>query len=71
MDLKQEISEQVAKASPPIAVLAAASASSWTLGDTLTVITIIYVLLQLIFLIWKWKKAAKNSDLFEKKSREA
>lgn len=44
-----------AKASPPVAVVAHQISSGWTLSHTLTLLTIVYVGVQLGYLLWKWR----------------
>lgn len=54
-----------AKASPPVAVVAASLTSGWTMGHTLTALTIFYVVLQIAWLIWRWHQAATKGKLVE------
>ena len=44
-----------AKASPPVAVVAHQISSGWTLSHTITLLTIVYVGVQLAYLLWKWR----------------
>ena len=46
---------EVAKASPPVAVVAHQAVNGWTMSHTLTALTIVYVAAQLGYLLWKWR----------------
>ena len=56
---KESIAKAIAvesvKASPPVAVVAHQVANGWTLSHTLTLLTIVYVGVQLGYLLWKWR----------------
>lgn len=55
----KEVAIEAAKSSPPVAVVTASFASDWTLNNMLTVVTIIYVILQIGWLAWRWWQAAR------------
>ena len=55
--LKQDIAIQTAKAAPAVFGFAA---SSITLNGCVAVATLIYVLVQTAYLIWKWRKEVKK-----------
>ncbi len=61
-DVLKDIAQEGAKASPPVAMVTALHTSGWTMGDTLTAATIVYVVLQIGWLIWRWHKAATNGQ---------
>ena len=44
-----------AKAAPPVTVVAANVANGWTMTHTATALTIVYVLLQAAYLLWRWR----------------
>ena len=46
---------EAAKASPPVAVVAHQAATGWTMSHTLQALTIVYVAVQLGYLLWKWR----------------
>lgn len=48
------IGVEAAKASPPVAVVAHQAANGWTMSHTLQALTIVYVGVQLGYLLWKW-----------------
>lgn len=54
---------ETAKASPPVAVVAHQAANGWTMSHTLTALTILYVGVQLAYLLWKWRneRAERNA----------
>lgn len=62
-DIIKDLGIEGAKASPPIAVVTASLAKGWTINDTVAVITIAYLLLQMAWLVWRWRKAAKGKDV--------
>ncbi len=53
--IAKAIAVETAKASPPVAVVAHQISSGWTLSHTLTLLTIVYVGVQLGYLVWKWR----------------
>lgn len=53
--IAKAIAVESAKASPPVAVVAHQISSGWTLSHTLTLLTIVYVGVQLGYLLWKWR----------------
>jgi hypothetical protein len=56
----KDIVTESAKASPPIAVVTASLTSGWTLNHALTALTILYVILQIGWLLWRWHRAART-----------
>ncbi len=62
-DVIKDIAVEGAKASPPVAILAASATQGWTLSHALTAITILYVLLQIGWLVWRWRKAAQGAPI--------
>ena len=58
-----------AKAAPPVTVVAANVANGWTMTHTATALTIIYVLLQAAYLVWRWSN--ERDDRRAKLAREA
>lgn len=62
-DLMKDIAAESAKASPPVAVVTASATQGWTINNTLTAITIAYVLLQIGWLVWRWHKAANGTEV--------
>ena len=62
-DVIKDIAVEGAKASPPVAILTASATQGWTLNHTLTAITIVYVLMQIGWLVWRWRKAAQGAEI--------
>jgi hypothetical protein len=62
MQSKADIVQEAAKATPP-AVVAGMTVAGYTLNDIVLLVTLVYVLLQIAFLIFKWwQVASKKSD---------
>lgn len=65
MQSKADIVQEAAKATPP-AVVAGMTVAGYTLNDIVLLVTLLYVLLQISFLIFKWwqvaTKAQKGGD---------
>ncbi|CAB5719246.1 Uncharacterised protein [Delftia tsuruhatensis] len=49
-----------AKAAPPVTVVAANVASGWTMTHAATALTILYVLLQAAYLLWRWRNERED-----------
>lgn len=62
-DLMKDIATESAKASPPVAVVTASATQGWTMNNTLTALTICYVVLQIGWLVWRWHKAASGDEV--------
>lgn len=60
---KHEIIAEAAKGAPPVVVAATANTQSWTGADIITALTIIYLGLQILWLLWKWWKSAKTGEV--------
>lgn len=54
---KQETVIETAKAVPAVG---GAIASALTLNEALAVVTILYILLQAAYLIWKWRRESRS-----------
>lgn len=52
--MKQDIVQEAVKAVPPVVV------SAWTLNDTVMTATLAYIVLQALYLLWKWFKEWKR-----------
>lgn len=62
-EVLKDIAMESAKASPPIAVVTASLTSDWTLNQALTALTILYVVLQICWLLWRWHRALSTGRL--------
>ena len=58
-----------AKAAPPVTVVATNLANGWTMTHTVTALTILYLLLQAAYLVWRWSN--ERDDRRAKQAREA
>ena len=58
-----------AKAAPPVTVVATNLANGWTMTHTVTALTIMYLLLQAAYLLWRWSN--ERDDRRAKQAREA
>lgn len=52
-----------AKATPPLAVVAHQAANGWTINHTVAALTIVYLLLQIGWLVWRWYRAANGQEV--------
>ena len=57
--MKQAIAGEVTKSAPPVVVTAAAVAENITLNEWVAIATIVYVVLQAGYLVWKWYREYK------------
>lgn len=57
-----------AKAAPPVTVVANSVANGWTMTHMATALTILYVLLQAAYLLWRWSN--EREDRRAKKARD-
>lgn len=48
------------KAAPPVAVVSTNVANGWTMTHTATALTILYVLLQMGYLLWRWSNERED-----------
>ena len=61
----QSTATEAAKGAPPVIVAATANAQSWSMADVVTWLTVVYLLLQIAWLVWKWCKAARTGEVAE------
>ena len=52
-----------AKATPPLVVLGKSIAEGWTINNTVGALTVIYLLLQIGWLVWRWRRAAQGVEV--------
>ena len=57
---KVDIVNEAVKSAPPVAVTAASGLLGLSLYDWMLVATIGYIALQAAWLLWKWRRAAKD-----------
>ncbi|MGE5509622.1 MAG: hypothetical protein ACM31O_00040 [Bacteroidota bacterium] len=58
--MKTEITSEAVKAAPPITIMGLAHLSNWTINDVVMVLTGIYVVAQLSYLLWKWRRESRS-----------
>ena len=54
--MRHDVQLEIAKSSPAIA---GAAWYSITLNEGVAIVTIVYILVQLAYLIWKWRREAR------------
>ena len=52
-----------AKATPPLVVLGKSIAEGWTITHTVAALTIVYLLMQIGWLAWRWRRAAQGVEV--------
>ena len=62
-EVMKDIAVESAKASPPVAVITTSIAQGWTINNTVGTLTVIYLLLQIGWLIYRWRKAAQGNPV--------
>lgn len=58
--MKVEIAQETLKASPPVTVTAWAWINGLTLDKWVALATLTYIVLQAIYLLWKWVREIKS-----------
>ncbi len=53
---------ETAKAAPPVAVVGNAVANGWTMTQTAAALTIVYLALQIGYLVWRWRNERADRD---------
>ncbi|MGE4335230.1 MAG: hypothetical protein AB7E55_04545 [Pigmentiphaga sp.] len=56
MSLATQTAAEAAKAAPPVAVTIAAVADGFTVNHAVAGATLLYIVLQAGYLIWKWRR---------------
>ncbi|GKS93242.1 hypothetical protein [Acidovorax sp. SUPP2825] len=59
-EIIKDIGIEAAKLSPPAAVVGTSLANDWTINHTVAALTIVYLLLQIGWLLWRWHRAANG-----------
>lgn len=52
-----------AKATPPLVVLGKSIAEGWNINHTVAALTIVYLLMQIGWLAWRWRRAAQGVEV--------
>lgn len=59
---KVDIVTEATKSAPPVMVTAASGLMGFTLHEWMAIATIAYIVLQAGWLVWKWRRAAKDKE---------
>lgn len=62
-EMMKEIAGEAAKASPPVAVVGTSLAQGWTINHVVAALTIVYLLLQIGWLLWRWNRQANGQEV--------
>ena len=57
---KSDIASEAIKAAPPIAITTAVTVGGLTLNEWVAIATLLYIVLQSGWLVWKWFHAIKD-----------
>lgn len=52
---------EAAKGAPPVSVSIISQVDGWTMANTVTMLTVVYLLLQIGWLIWQWFQARQRA----------
>ncbi|WP_427183515.1 hypothetical protein ACL598_16750 [Bordetella bronchialis] len=63
--MNSDISVETLKAAPPVGVTAAAAATGWDLNHWVAIGTLVYIVLQIAHLLWKWRRQARDGIVEE------
>lgn len=58
--MREAIAAEIYKATPPLAVVGGSWATGFTISDAVGIGTLLYLVLQAIYLLWKWSREAKG-----------
>jgi hypothetical protein len=59
--MKNEVAQEAAKAVPPTTIAGWAWLHGLTISDSVAIATLIYIGLQAVYLLWKWRREWKRS----------
>lgn len=62
-EIIKDMAAEGAKATPPVAVVTTAIAQDWTINHSVAALTIVYLLLQIGWLVWRWHRAAQGQEV--------
>lgn len=62
-EIIKDVVTEGAKATPPVAVVTTSIAQGWTINNAVGALTVIYLLLQIGWLVWRWHKAASGQPV--------
>ena len=58
-----DVAVETAKLSPPAVVVGTSIAQGWTINNVVGTLTILYLLLQIGWLLWRWRRAAQGKEV--------
>lgn len=61
-DLAHDAASAAIKAAPPVAVTAAGHIAGWTIDYWILVCTLIYLVLQIGYLVWRWSRDIRRAN---------
>jgi len=64
--MNPEIVSQAAKAAPPVVVSTAAFLGDFSLNNAIGVLTMLYLVLQVGYLLWKWRTEREDRKVARK-----
>lgn len=59
---KLDVAQEAVKSAPPVAVTAISGLLGFSLHDWVLVATLVYVVFQIAWLVYKWQRARKKDD---------
>jgi len=69
MHMNPDITTQAAKSAPPVVVSLIAFAAELSLNNVIGAVTLLYLVLQVGYLIWKWRNERKDRQAARQLSR--
>lgn len=61
---------EITKTSVPVGLLATQSVwLNWSIGDLVAVSTLLYILLQIVVLVWRWRREIREDKLRQASSK--
>jgi len=58
--MSPDITTQAAKSAPPVLVSLIAFIAEWSLNNVIGAVTLLYLLLQIGYLLWRWRNERKD-----------
>ena len=59
---KSDLASEAIKAAPPVAITTAVTVGGLTLNEWVAIATLLYIVLQSGWLVWKWYHAIKDKN---------
>lgn len=58
--MNADIASEAAKAVPPVTVIVTSTLAGWSLNNFIGAATLVYIILQADYLLWKWHRDYKT-----------